>query len=134
MTQPSSIPLTPRATGAGPTPGAGAAATSATGPKQDVVARAAEFADLNPNANGAGLGSLDHLLNVTVKITAELGRATRPIGEVLKYGIGSVVELDRLLSEPVELLVQGVRVARGEVVVVEDHFAVRITEMAETKQ
>ena len=47
--------------------------------------------------------------------------------------MGTVVELDRTISEPVELFVQGVRIARGEVVVVEDRFAVRITEIAEAK-
>ena len=86
----------------------------------DVVVRAAEFAALTPNPGGAGLSSLDHLLKVTVTISAELGRATRPIGEVLKYGMGTVVEVDRTISEPVELFVQGVRIARGEVVVVDE--------------
>ncbi|HYV36408.1 MAG TPA: flagellar motor switch protein FliN [Gemmataceae bacterium] len=103
-------------------------------PGPDVVARAAEFAALNPTGGGAGLGSLNHLLNVTVTVTAELGRATKPIGDVLKYGLGAVVELDRAVSEPVDLLVQGVRVARGEVVVIEDRFAIRITEIAEVKR
>jgi len=100
----------------------------------DVVARAAEFAPLNPTAGGGGLSSLNHLLNVTVTVTAELGRTTKPIGDVLKYGLGAVVELDRTVSEPVDLLVQGVRVARGEVVVIDDRFAIRITEIADAKK
>jgi flagellar motor switch protein FliN/FliY len=107
---------------------------AATPPASDVVARAAEFAALSPSNGGTGLGSLNHLLNVTVTVTAELGRATKPIGDVLKYGLGAVVELDRAVSEPVDLLVQGVRVARGEVVVVEDRFAIRITEIADVKK
>jgi flagellar motor switch protein FliN/FliY len=100
----------------------------------NVVARKADFTELSPTNGGPSLGSLDHLLDVTVTVTAELGRVTRPIGEVLKYGLGAVVELNRPVAEPVDLLVQGVRVARGEVVVVEDRFAVRITEIAETKR
>jgi flagellar motor switch protein FliN len=132
MTRPPSIPMTPQPTGAAPAAGENPVAASGAALNPDVVVRAAEFAALTPNNGGAGLSSLDHLLKVTVTITAELGRATRPIGEVLKYGMGSVVELDRTISEPVELFVQGVRIARGEVVVVEDRFAVRITEIAET--
>jgi flagellar motor switch protein FliN len=99
-----------------------------------VVARVAEFASLSPTNGGPALGALDHLLGVTVTVTAELGRVMRPIGDVLKYGLGAVVELERPIAEPVDLLVQGVRVARGEVVVVDDRFAIRITEIADVKR
>jgi flagellar motor switch protein FliN len=134
MTQPLSTPLTAPPPGPGQPGGQSSVVPTGSAQRADVVARAAEFAALNPTNGGAGLGSLDHLLNVTVTVTAQLGRATRPIGEVLKYGIGSVVELDRAVAEPVDLLVQGVRIARGEVVVVEDRFAIRITEIADTKR
>jgi flagellar motor switch protein FliN/FliY len=100
----------------------------------DVVARVAEFAVLNPANDGRGLGCLDHLMDVNVTVTAELGRVTRCIGQVLKYGLGAVVELDRPVSEPVDLLVQGVRVGRGEVVVVDGRFAIRITEITDPKR
>src|SRR5436190_984481 len=107
---------------------------AAPAPSPDVVVRAAEFAALKSTNAGSGLGSMQHLLNVTVTVTAELGRVTRPIGDVLKYGLGAVVELDRTVAEPVDLLVQGVRVARGEVVVVDDRFAIRITEILDAKR
>jgi flagellar motor switch protein FliN len=107
---------------------------SGIGADPNVVVRTAEFAALDPAHPGSGLGSLDHLLGVTVTITAELGRATRPIGDVLKFGVGSVVELGRAVAEPVDLLIQGVRVGRGEVVVVDDRFAVRITEIIDSKR
>jgi flagellar motor switch protein FliN len=113
---------------------AGDRAGTAANADRDVVARPAEFAPLSPNGAGAGLGSLDHLLDVTVTVTAELGRVTRPISDVLKYGLGAVVELDRTVTEPVDLFVQGVRIARGEVVVVDDKFAVRIIEIADPKK
>ena len=71
---------------------------------------------------------------MTVSITAELGRATLAVGEVLKLGVGSVVRLDRTLAEPVDLFVQGVRLAQGEVVVVEDCFAIRIKEIVPSKK
>lgn len=103
-------------------------------PQPDVVAHLADFAELKPPDKPGGGGSLQNLLNVNVAVTAELGRVTLAIGDVLKLGIGSVVELDRAVSDPVDLLVQGVRLARGEVVVVNDHFAVRIKEIADPKK
>jgi flagellar motor switch protein FliN/FliY len=98
-----------------------------------VVARGAEFAELQPSA-AAGAGSLQSLLDVVVTVTAELGRISLPIADILKLAPGSVLSLDRLVSEPVDLMVQGVRLARGEVVVVDDHFAIRIKEIAEPKK
>jgi flagellar motor switch protein FliN/FliY len=100
----------------------------------DVVARVAEFAALTSRVAGQGVASLDRLFEVTVAVTAELGRTTRSIGEILKLSPGSVVELDRAVSEPVDLMVQGVRLARGEVVVVDDRFAIRIKEIADPKK
>jgi len=129
MGQPLSTPATAQTTAPGQPAGPPVGAASSP----DVVVREAEFAPMNPTNGGVGLGALDHLLGVSVTITCELGRVTKPIGEVLKYGVGAVVELSRNVSDPVELLVQGVRIARGEVVVVEDRFAVRITEIADPK-
>lgn len=100
----------------------------------DVVARVADFAELPAtNQNGAS-APLERLLDVSVSVTAELGRATLAIADVLKLTAGSVVELDRAVSEPVSLMVQGVRLARGEVVIVNDHFAIRIKEIADPKK
>ena len=99
-----------------------------------VEVRAAEFAELKPQpAAQAANHPLDSLLDVSVLITVELGRTTLTINEVLKLGVGSVVELDRLILEPVDLMVQGVRLARGEVVVVDDCFAIIIEEIADPK-
>ena len=99
-----------------------------------MVASAADFPELESIRAATATGSLNHLLDVAVCVTAELGRVTMSIGEILKLGVGSVVELDRSVSEPVDLLVQGVPFARGEVVVVEDRFAIRIQEILDPKQ
>lgn len=99
-----------------------------------VEARLADFTELTAASPEAPLASLDRLLDVTVVVTAELGRVTLPIGDVLKLGIGSVLELNRAVSEPVDLVVQGVRLARGEVVVVDDRFAIRIKEVINPKK
>jgi len=99
-----------------------------------VVAKVAEFAALTKAATSGPATSLDRLLDVNVVATAELGRATLSIADLLKLGVGSVLELDRPVSEPVDLMVQDVQLARGEVVVVEDRFAIRIKEIVDPKK
>ena len=83
------------------------------------------FADTedNPERN------LDLLLDIPLEVSVELGRVTMLIRELLEVGTGSIVELQKAAGEPVEVLVNGRLIARGEVVVVEDNFAVRITEI-----
>jgi flagellar motor switch protein FliN len=98
-----------------------------------VVARLPDLPELNGSAGTAGSGSLNQLLDVSVAVTAEVGRVTLSIGDILKLGNGSVVGLDRSVAEPIDLLVQGVPFARGEVVVVEDRFAIRILEIVDPK-
>lgn len=78
-----------------------------------------EFADQN----------LDLLMNVPLQITAELGKCRMRFAEVLKLGTGSIVELDRLAGGPVDLLVNGKLVARGEVVAIDENFGLRVTEL-----
>ncbi len=73
--------------------------------------------------------NLDLLLNVALGVRAELGRCTMRVSEVLELGRGSVVALDRLAGDPIDVLVNDRLVARGEVVAVEDRFGVRITEV-----
>jgi flagellar motor switch protein FliN/FliY len=99
-----------------------------------VEARIPDFGELVPQANAGTNGSLDNLLDVNCTVTAELGRLQLAIGEVLKLHLGSVLELDRLITDPVDIVVQGVRLARGEVVVVNDHFAIRIKEIIDPKK
>jgi flagellar motor switch protein FliN/FliY len=71
--------------------------------------------------------SIDLLLDVKMPIAIELGRTEMAISEILNLGPGSVVELNKLAGEPVDLLVNGRVIARGEVVVVDENFGVRIT-------
>ncbi len=78
--------------------------------------------------------TLDRFFDVSVTVSAELGRVSMPLGEMLRLGTGAVIKLDRPVSAPVELLAQGVRVALGEVVVVDDCFAVRIKEIERTRR
>lgn len=69
------------------------------------------------------------LLDVSMRVTVELGRTRMKLAQILELQHGSVVELDRLAGDPVDVFVNDRMVARGEVVVVDDKFGVRITEM-----
>ncbi|MEZ6123456.1 MAG: flagellar motor switch protein FliN [Planctomycetaceae bacterium] len=95
-----------------------------------------EFPHLTERPVSAARVPLQRFYDVSVDVSVELGRVTIPIGDLLKLGEGAVLELERALSEPVDIVAQGVRLARGEVVVVEDRYAVRITEIenSETSQ
>jgi flagellar motor switch protein FliN/FliY len=70
------------------------------------------------------------LLNVSLNLSAELGRRTLRLGELLRLGQGSIVDLERRADAPVDLYVNGRLIARGEIVSVDDRFGVRITEVA----
>ena len=69
------------------------------------------------------------LMDVPLQITVELGRTTKKIKEILEFGQGSIIELDKLAGEPVDILVNGKHVAKGEVVVIDESFGVRITDI-----
>ncbi|MBW1729661.1 MAG: flagellar motor switch protein FliN [Deltaproteobacteria bacterium] len=89
---------------------------------------AMQFAEMELEASQPGDSqSLDFLLDVPLEITVELGRTKIQIGELLKLGQGSVVELEKMTSEPVEIYVNQKLMAQGEVVVVNDKFGVRLT-------
>jgi flagellar motor switch protein FliN/FliY len=73
--------------------------------------------------------NIDLLLDIPLEVSVELGRVSMLVRELLEIGTGSIIELQKAAGEPVEVLVNGRLIARGEVVVVEDNFAVRITEI-----
>lgn len=90
-----------------------------------------KFKDLVP-ASGEGMKhNLDLLMDVTVPITVELGHSRLKIESILQMGPGSVIELDKHADEPVDLKVNGKLMARGEIVVVDDFFGIRISEILE---
>ena len=89
----------------------------------------AEFQQLSQAAVNGKASSIDLLLDVNLPVSIELGRTQLSISEILALGPGSVVELARLAGEPVDVMVNHKLVARGEVVVVDENFAVRITQL-----
>jgi flagellar motor switch protein FliN len=91
---------------------------------------AVDVAPLNELESGSGAGSgqaLDALLDVSLPVIAEFGRTTMTVQEVLALGAGSVIPLSRIVGEPIELYVADRKFAEGEVVVIGEHFGVRIT-------
>jgi flagellar motor switch protein FliN/FliY len=80
-----------------------------------------------PEGDGADLGRLQ---NVPVELAVEIGRTRMTIGEALALGPGSVVTVGRLAGDPVDLLVNGRVIARGEVIAIDEELALRITEIA----
>ncbi|MBI5833083.1 MAG: flagellar motor switch protein FliN [Armatimonadetes bacterium] len=98
------------------------------------AARAGAAAPAAPGARpgkATQVGDLDLLAEVVLVLSAEIGRTDMSISDVLKLRPGSIVELDKLAGEPVELYVNDCCIARGEVVVVDDSFGIRVTELGD---
>lgn len=74
---------------------------------------------------------LELLYDLTLPVSIELGRTNMLIREILRLGRGSVIEFDKLVSEPVDILINGKKVAEGEVVVIDKHFGIRITTLVD---
>lgn len=90
----------------------------------------AAFPSLNDSPQGPVQGDIGLLLDVPLQVTVELGRTQLRIRNVLELVPGSIIELEKLSGEPVDVLVNGRQIARGEVVVIDEEFGVRITDIA----
>lgn len=98
-------------------------------PISGAVAQKAQFAPLGPPPPPAEPRRIDLLADLQLEVTVELGRTSMTVAEVLGLGPGSVIELERIAGEPVDILVNDRLIARGEVVVVDENFGVRIVEV-----
>jgi flagellar motor switch protein FliN/FliY len=87
-----------------------------------------KLAGSSPQAVGA-VNDIDLILDIPVQLTVELGRTKIPIRHILQLAQGSVVELDGLAGEPMDVLVNGCLIAQGEVVVVNEKFGIRLTDI-----
>lgn len=96
----------------------------------EVAVSQAEFMPLqSPASQEAAPANLGLLYDVPLNVTVELGRTKKSVREVLELSQGSIIELDKLAGEPVDIYVNQQRIARGEVVVIEENFGVRVTEI-----
>lgn len=85
-------------------------------------------------AQGESKTSLELIMDVDVPVSVELGRTEMPIGQILGLGPGAIIELNKMASDPVDLFVNNTLIARGEVVVVDENFGMRITTVIDPKQ
>ncbi len=85
------------------------------------------FAELSPSSVSTGEVSITALLDLSLPVSIELGRTKMTVQEILRLGRGSVIQLDRLAGEPIDIYVGDRRFAEGEVVVIDEHFGIRIT-------
>ncbi len=99
-------------------------------PVQDVNIAPAQFQAFQPVQSPLlQTENIDLLLDVPLEVTVELGRTSKSIKEILDFAPGTIVELNRLAGEPIDVLVNGKYVAKGEVVVIEEAFGIRVTEV-----
>jgi flagellar motor switch protein FliN/FliY len=103
-------------------------------PRHDAAVQAHAFPSLDPSGpSGRASRPMDLLHDVEMGVTAELGRTRMTVRDLLALTPGAVVELDRAAGSPVDLLVNGTLIARGEVVVIDEEFAIRISEIVGTR-
>lgn len=96
----------------------------------DINVQPAQFQPFNPGINPlAQTENIDLIMDVPLEVTVELGRTNKSIKEILDFSPGTIIELNKLAGEPVDVLVNGKFVAKGEVVVIEENFGIRVTEV-----
>lgn len=94
-----------------------------------VVARPAPKAAPQPQATAEQVQNIDLILDIQLRLTARLGQMEMPVSEIIKLSPGSVIDIDRFVDEPVELVVNDRPIARGDIVVVQENFGIRISEI-----
>lgn len=97
-------------------------------------AEAPELENVSHAETGSESNNLDLILDIPLRVTVELGRSRMVVSELLNLGQGSVIELNKLAGEPMEILVNDKLVARGEAVVVNEKFGVRLTDIISPKE
>ena len=98
-------------------------------PSQMVDVRPAEFSPISAKTVSGTGSRIDLVSDIPVRVTVELGRTRKNISDILNMAVGSIIELDKMAGESVDVLVNGKLIARGEVVVIDENFGVRITEI-----
>ena len=98
-------------------------------PMDNVNVQPASFQAFTGTNQAVGHENIDLIMDVPLEVTVELGRATKSIKDILEFAPGTIVELNKIAGEPIDVLVNGKYVAKGEVVVIEESFGIKITEI-----
>lgn len=97
---------------------------------QQMNVQPAQFQNFSSDlASATGQENIGLIMDVPLEVTVELGRTSKSIAEILDFAPGTIIELDRIAGEPIDVLVNGKYVAKGEVVVIEESFGIRVTEI-----
>jgi flagellar motor switch protein FliN/FliY len=110
-------------------PGMNAMGMGGMGLGQPANVQSIQFPNLMPQASLQEQGNIGLIMDVYMEMTVELGRTRKLIKEILGMGEGTIIELDKLAGEPVDILVNHKLIAKGEVVVIDENFGVRVTEI-----
>ena len=98
--------------------------------QQPMNVQPAQFQSFSNDSMGlSGQENIGLIKDVPLEVTVELGRTTKSISEILEFSPGTIIELDRIAGEPIDVLVNGKYVAKGEVVIIEESYGIRITEI-----
>jgi flagellar motor switch protein FliN/FliY len=98
-------------------------------PERKVDVKQVQFQTFDDAEDSTSPDNISLILDIPMQVTVELGRTKKCVGEILKLGPGSVIELDKLAGEPVDILVNGKPIAQGEVVVIDENFGVRVNDI-----
>jgi flagellar motor switch protein FliN/FliY len=98
-------------------------------PQPQVAAQAAQFQSFDVSDVMQQKENIEIIMDVPLEVTVELGRTSRKIRDILEFSPGSIIELNKLAGEPIDILVNGKFVAKGEVVVIDENFGIRITDI-----
>ncbi len=97
--------------------------------KKEVKVQPVQFPNLDDTPSLGQKEDIGLIRDIPLKVTVELGRTTKKISEILEFSPGTVVELDRLVGEPLDILVNGQFIAKGEVVVIDENYGIRVTDI-----
>ncbi|MDR2537982.1 MAG: flagellar motor switch protein FliN [Treponema sp.] len=114
--------------------GGGKSAMGAMNVSGSANVQAVQFPSLTPHITAQEQGNISLIMDVFMEMTVELGRTRKLIKEILGMGEGTVIELDKLAGEPVDILVNHKLIAKGEVVVIDENFGVRVTEIVSPQE